>query len=451
MSERAQFVTRLGAIAATVGSAVGLGNIWRFPYEAGEHGGGAFLLIYIVCVFLVGIPVIVSEFVIGRGTHKNVSGALKQVAPGTPLHWFSYVGIVASLMILSFYSVVCGWIVEYLIQSIAGHMSGHSAAEYSAIFNNFVSSPWRSMLWTLLFLLLNFLILRRGIEKGIERVSSVMMPLLFLILAIFCIYALTLPGARKGVEFLFVPDFSQLTPKVAIGAMGQAFFSLSLGLSCLLTYASYFQDRDSLVKNATIIASLDTLVAILAGIMIFPVVFSFGAQPEAGPKLVFEVLPNIFQQLPGGYLWSVLFFLLLFFASITSTISMSEISITFFTEEHHMSRTRATGLNTVIAMAFGTLCALSFNVLGDFKILGKTLFDLFDYVSSNVLLPVGGIFFSVMVGWYINRTFVRDQLTNHGTLHSWVIKPLVFCIRFVAPIGIVLVFLYGLGLFDGLL
>jgi NSS family neurotransmitter:Na+ symporter len=448
MSNRAEFATRLGAIAATVGSAVGLGNIWRFPYEAGQHGGGAFLLVYVVCVFVMGIPVIVSEFIIGRATHKNVVGALRQLAPGTRLHWVSYVGIVASLMILSFYSVVCGWVIEYLINAIGGGMSGHTPQEYSVMFSSFVANPYRCVMWTVLFLLLNYLVLRRGVKKGIEKFSNIVMPLLFVILIVFCVNSLTLPQVQKGLKFLFCPDFSQLTPKVAIGAMGQAFFSLSLGLSCLLTYASYFNNKEHLVRSATIVALLDTLVAILAGVVIFPAVFSYGLQPGTGPKLVFEILPNIFQQMVGGYIWSILFFLLLFFASITSTISMSEISIAFFCEEHHMSRGNATLLNTVIAIIFGTLCALSFGVMGDFKIFGKTLFDLFDYVSSNILLPVGGVFFSLFVGWYIDRRIVNDQLTNKGTVNVVTARPLLVCIRFIAPAAIVLVFLYGLGLFN---
>ena len=291
-SERAIFATRMGAIAATVGSAVGLGNIWRFPYEAGVHGGGAFLLVYVACVLLMGIPVIVAEFVIGRSTHKNVRGALRELAPRHKLHWFSYVCILASLMIISFYSVVCGWIVEYLQLSVRGLLHGHTPAEYEQMFADFVQNPWRCVLWTLLFLALNYVVLRRGLKRGIERVSNVLMPLLAVLLVVFCVNGLTLPGAERGVRFLFTPDFSQITPRVAIGAMGQAFFSLSLGLSCLLTYASYFKDSDSLVRNATIVGVLDTVVAILAGLMIFPAVFSYGMRPEAGPKLIFEVLPE---------------------------------------------------------------------------------------------------------------------------------------------------------------
>ena len=414
MSNRAQFVTKMGVIAATVGSAVGLGNIWRFPYEAGQHGGGAFLIVYLLCVFLLGIPVMIAEFVIGRSTHSNALTALQKLKPGSSLSKVSYIGIVASLMILSFYSVVAGWIMEYLFQAVTGGLSGHTSEEYATLFSTFTVNPWRSVMWTLTFLLANFMVLRRGIEKGIERISNIMMPVLFVMLLVFCVNSLFMPQAKKGLDFLFNPDFSQITPKVMLGALGQAFFSLSLGLTCLLTYASYFSDKTPLVRSATVVALLDTLVAILSGIIIFPAVFSFDMEPAAGPKLVFQILPEIFQQLPGGYLWSVAFFLLLFFASITSTISMSEISITYFVEAHKMSRSRATGLNTVIAMTFGTLCALSFGVLSDFKVFGMTLFELFDYVSSNIMLPIGGVMLSVFVGWIVDKKVVKEQLTDFG-------------------------------------
>ena len=446
MGKRAQFATRMGVIAATVGSAVGLGNIWRFPYEAGEHGGGAFLVLYIVCVMLLGIPVMIAEFVIGRSTHRNALSALQMLKPGSKFHWVSYVGIMASLMILSFYSVVAGWIVEYLFQSISGGLSGHTAQEYSEMFGAFTANPYRSVLWTMLFLLINFLVLRRGIEKGIERLSNIMMPILFLILIVFCVNSVLLPNSSAGLSFLFNPDFSKLTPKVVLGALGQAFFSLSLGLTCLLTYASYFSDKTPIVRSATIVAVLDTVVAILSGIIIFPAVFSFGLEPAAGPKLVFEILPGIFQQMPGGYFWAVAFFLLLFFASITSTISMSEISIAYFVEVRKMSRNNATLANTLIALVFGMLCALSFGVLSDFLLFGMTLFELFDYVSSNVLLPIGGVMLAVFVGWIVDRKVVDEQLTDYGTRRITLKHPIYFCIRYVAPICITLIFLYGLGL-----
>lgn len=448
MSERAQFATKMGVIATSVGSAVGLGNIWRFPYEAGVHGGGAFILIYILCVLLLGIPVIIAEFVIGRSTHKNANSAIKLLAPGSKFRYVSYIGIIASVMILSFYSVVAGWILEYLFQSIIGNLNGHTPQEYSDMFNSLAGSPWRSVLWTTLFLGANFLILRKGIQKGIERISNLLMPILFLLLLLFCVNSLLLPNAQKGIEFMFRPDFTQISPSMIVGAMGQAFFSLSLGLTCLLTYASYFNDKTPLVKSATIIAILDTFVAILAGIIIFPAVFSFGAEPTAGPKLVFEILPNIFQQMPGGYLWSIAFFILLFFASITSTISMSEIFITFCTEEYRMSRKKATRINIAIALVLGTLCALSFNSLSHITLFDKTVFDLFDYISSNIMLPAGGFILAVFVGWVMNKNIVKKQLTNNGELNVRTMRPILFCIKYVAPIAIVLIFLYVIGFFD---
>lgn len=448
MSDRAQFATKMGVIAASVGSAVGLGNIWRFPYEAGMHGGGAFIAIYVLCVLFLGIPVIIAEFIIGRSTHKNANSAINELAPGSKFRFVSYIGICSSIMILSFYSVVAGWIVEYLFQSLIGNLNGHTPQEYSEIFAGLAGSPWRSLLWTYLFLVANFLIIRKGIQKGIERISNLLMPLLFLLLIVFCVNSLMLPNAKEGLKFMFMPDFSQVSPSMVVGAMGQAFFSLSLGLTCLLTYASYFSNKTPLVKSATIIAVLDTCVAVLAGVIIFPAVFSFGAEPAAGPKLVFEVLPNIFQQMPGGYFWSLAFFVLLFFASITSTISMSEIFITFCTEEHKMSRKKATILNTVIAISLGTLCALSFNALGDFKLFGMTIFDLFDYVSSNILLPAGGFILAIFVGWIMDKKIVKEQLTNNGTIKMPMMKPIIFCIRYVAPIAIALIFFYVMGLFQ---
>lgn len=441
---RSQFATKTGVIAATVGSAVGLGNIWRFPYEAGVHGGSVFLIIYIACVLLIGIPVMVAEFSVGRGTHKNAFAAFDALRSGTPFRFVAYMGILASLMILSFYSVVAGWIIEYLYQAIIGLFSSYDPDSYADMFASFIANPYRSVIWTLIFLGLNFMVLRRGVEKGIERISNILMPFLFIILIVFCINSLMLPAAKEGLQFLFQPDFSEMNSSVVISAMGQAFFSLSLGLMCLLTYSSYFSDDTPIVRSASIISFLDMLVAIMAGVMIFPAVFNYGMTPEAGPKLVFEILPSIFAQMPGGHVWFVAFFLLLFFASITSTISMSEISITFFIEEYKMSRQKATSVNTGIAVVFGTLCSLSFGVLGGVKIFGKTIFDFFDYVSSNILLPLGGILICLFVGWVLDKRFLHDEITNHGRLSSRMVTPLRLCIRYLAPIAIAIIFIYGL-------
>lgn len=443
---RAQFSTRLGVIATTVGSAVGLGNIWRFPYEAGTHGGGAFLITYLCFIFAFGIPILCAEFMIGRGTHSNIFGAFRQLRSSGKWHWVGYIGIVASIMILSFYSVVAGWTLEYLYQSITGALNLNSQEAYHAQFQQFSTHPWRPLLWTILFLIVNFVIVIRGVQKGIERMSNIMMPILFLILIIFCVNSLLMPGAKEGLEFLFSPDFSKIDSSVMVSAMGQAFFSLSLGLGTMMTYASYFSKETHIVKSATITACLDTTVAILSGVIIFPAVFTFGVSPTQGPALVFEVLPNIFNQLPGSTIWSILFFFLLFIASLSSTISMSEVSIAYFTEEKKMSRNKATILNTAIALIFGTLCALSFNCLDNITIARMTIFSIFDYVSSNILLPAGGMFISFFAGWLLDRSFIHEQLTNNGSVKVRVTKAIIFSLKYVAPTGIILVFLSSLKL-----
>ena len=442
---RAQFATRIGVIAASVGSAIGLGNIWRFPYEAGQHGGGPFLLIYILFVFAIGVPIICSEFLIGRSSHSNVLGAFQKLErKGSKWHLISYVGILSSLMILSFYSVVAGWTLEYTIQSVAGGLKDSSPDYLANYFQEFTTQSNRSLMWTIVFLLLNYLIIRKGLKNGIERMSNIMTPLLFVILLVFCVNSLMMPGAADGLKFLFVPDFSKITPKVMLGALGQAFFSLSLGVSTLITYASYFKKDVPLVRSASIVAGLDTLFAIVAGLIIFPALFTYGIEPTEGPKLVFEVLPYIFSQTPGGQIWATAFFFLLFLASITSTISMSEISISFFCEEWKMTREKASMLNTVIAIVFGSLCALSFGAAADWKIFGMTVFDLFNFTTANLLMPVCGIVFAIFAGWFMDKKLVRSQLTNDETLKVRTYKSIVFSLRYIAPLAILSIFLYQL-------
>ena len=446
MKKRAQFATRLGVIATTVGSAVGLGNIWRFPFEAGAHGGGAFLLIDLFFIFVVGVPVVCAEFIIGRHTGSNVRGAFRALTPNKAWGAIGYLGLFASVMILSFYSVVAGWTMEYVYQSLSGFGGVSSVEGLHGRFDSFATSDWRPLGWTIAFLFINYVILSRGVEKGIEKMSNVMMPLLFVILIVFCVNSITMPAAGKGLRFLFSPAFSEISPKVVLSAMGQAFFSLSLGLGCLITYSSYFKRDTPLLRTAGVMASLDTLVAVLAGVIIFPAVFTFGMEPAAGPKLVFEILPSIFSRMPLSMMWSTLFFLLLFLASLSSTISMSEICIAYLTDEHGMSRRKATIINIATAMILGGLCALSFGSLGDFTICGMTLFNLFDYVSSNILLPVGGMAISIFVGWVLDKSIVRRELTptNCSAISRLMVASVIFCLRYVAPVCIALVFIYGL-------
>ena len=445
--KRIGFATRMGAIAATVGSAVGLGNIWRFPYQAGENGGGAYILVYLICVLLLGIPIMMSEFVIGRSTHKSMKGAVEELTPGSPFKLFAYIGVLGGLLICGYYCVVCGWVIEYLWSSASGNLLGHTPEEYSSIFSTFVSSPWRCVMWTLLFLILNFLVLNRGVEKGIERIASFMMPLLFLLLIVFCVNSLLLPDSDEGMEFLFDVDFDDLGWKGVVDAMGQAFMSLSLGVTCLITYSSYFKDDSNLMKDAVTISGLDTLVAILAGIVIFPAVFSFGLEPNAGPKLIFEILPTIFQQMPGGTIWATLFFLLLFFASITSTISLSEIPITFMIDEYKISRGKAIAITAVLMTIIAVLSALSFSTLSDVKLLGRNLFDFLDFVGPNFFMLLGGLVTAIYVGWVLKKDVIHEQLTNGGMHRSRFVQPyIIFSLRYIAPVAIVIIFLYYVGI-----
>lgn len=442
------FATRLGVVATTVGSAVGLGNIWRFPFEAGQHGGGAFLLVDLFFIFLVGVPVICAEFIIGHHTGSNIRGAFRKLAPGKPWSIVSYSGLAAALIILSFYSVVAGWTLEYARMSLMDFGADVTASDLHSRFDSYASSGFGPVAWTIAFLIVNYWIISRGVQKGIERMSNIMMPLLFVILLIFTVNSLMMPKALEGLEFLFKPDFSKVDSSVLLNGMGQAFFSLSLGLGCLITYSSYFKRETPLIPTAFTTAALDTLVAILAGVIIFPAVFTFGQEPAAGPKLVFEVLPSIFAHLPWGAVWSFMFFVLLFLASLSSTISMAEIAVAYFVEEHKMSRPLATGITIAIAIVFGTLCALSFGPLSSLTVCGLTFFNLFDYVSSNILLPLGGMLISIFVGWVLDRSVVMGELTDgQGSKTLWTARAVVFCLKWFAPICIGLVFIFGLGIF----
>ncbi len=447
MEKRASFGTKLGIIAATAGSSVGLGNIWRFPYETGQNGGSAFILIYIACVLFLALPVMMAEFVIGRNTRTNASHAFNRLAPHSWWRAIGYICISAPVIIVGFYFVISGWSLEYAVQSlIPGGLSARSAAEYSAEFNQFISSPIKPLIWVFLFIFINHFIMIRGVNSGIETAANIMMPLLFVILIVFGIRSIFLPGFEDGMKFMFQPDFSKITSDVIIRAMGQAFFSMSVGMGILITYASYYAKDTNLGKTALTVGAFDTIVAILAGIFIFPTVFTFGISPAQGPELIFITLPNLFSQMPLGWLWSSLFFVLISLAALTSTISLSEVSIAYLQEARNYSRRKATTFMTCIYLTLASLCSLSFGILNDIRIFGKTIFDFCDFFSSNILLPAGGMFISIFVGWYLDKKLVQQELSNGLNKKSWYFSPLIFCLRFVAPISIFFIFLSGLNI-----
>lgn len=447
-TNRVTFGSKIGVILATVGCAVGLGNIWRFPYMLGSNGGAAFLLVYLLCILLLGLPVMITEFFIGRHTNRNAAGAFKELAPGTKWSLIGYNGVLAAFLILGFYSVVAGWTLEYILQAFSGSLSDKTATDFATDFSNFSTGLIRPIIWTVTFIVLTHAIIISGVKSGIERASKIMMPLLFLFLLILAIRSVTLPNASEGLTFLFQPDFSKINSSVILSAMGQAFFSLSIGMGCLITYASYFKKETNLQTTALQVTILDTLVALLAGIMIFPAVFSFGITPTAGPELVFITLPNVFAQLPMGSVWSAIFFILLALAALTSTISMHEVATAYVHEEHKMSRNKAAWVVSTGAIILGVLSSLSFGVLKDFTIGGMIFFDFLDYLTAKIMLPLGGMLICIFAGTRVERKVIKAELTNEGTIPFYFFNTYAFFMKYVAPIAIGIIFLHELGLID---
>ena len=444
--QRATFGSKLGVILVSVGSAVGLGNIWRFPYIAGEGGGGAFLLIYLLCLLIMGIPVLTAEFFVGKYTRLNAVGAYRKLAPRTPWVAIGYNGVLAAFFIYGFYSVVAGWTLHYVWESVTGALSQFSTpTEYEAYFNAFVTNPWRPTLATVAFMLITHAIIMLGVQKGIERSSKLMMPLLFVILLVLCGRSISMEGGMEGLKFLFTPDFSKVTSQTILNAVGQSFFSISAGLGCMIVYASYFGNSTKIGSTAVSVALIDTLVAVLAAVMIFPAVFSVGIRPSAGPSLVFITLPNILNGLSFSWLWSTIFFLLLALAALTSTISIHEVVTAYVSEQWNIRRNNAAWLSTAAMLVLGVICSLSFSVLSGWTIGGRSIFDFFDYLTANFMLPIGGIFTCLFVGWKIDQTLLKNEITNYGTARFIGIKTYVFLLRWIAPTCILLVLLNQLG------
>ncbi len=449
-NERINFGSKLGAILAAAGSAVGLGNVWRFPYETGNHGGAAFILIYLGCIFLFGLPIMISEFVIGRRSKASTGKAYQVLAPRTPWKWVGYMGVLTGFLILGYYAVVAGWTLEYVVQAATGNFFGKEAADFIAMFSDFSQDPLRPLLWLFVFVLTTHFVIVKGVKEGIERSSKVMMPILFVLVLLLAVCSVLLPGAGEGVEFLLKPDFSKVTSDVFLGAMGQAFFSMSLGMGCLSTYASYFGKDTRLGSTAMSVGVIDTLIAILAGLIIFPAAFSVGIQPDAGPSLIFITLPNVFQQAFGGwpvlaYICAVAFYVLLAMAALTSTISLHEVPTAFLHEQFGFTRGKAARIVTVGVLGVGIVSSLALGDWSGYTVCGKNFFDALDFLTAKIMLPLGGMFGAVFVGWKLDRRLLHDEVTNCGRLRAPYYPLFVLILRYLCPVGIALIFINELG------
>ncbi|MBW6499030.1 MAG: sodium-dependent transporter [Bacteroidales bacterium] len=440
------FTSKFGILCATAGSAIGLGNIWRFPYVVGENGGGAFLLVYLGFILLLGIPVMLSELVIGRRGQRNTFGAFRKLAPGKPWWIIGVMGIAAAFMILAFYSTIAGWTLEYIVKSFANAFQGQSSESLAEMFREFHTGIFWPLFWQVIFMIMTAWIILAGVKKGIEKYAKILMPFLVGLLLIMAIRSITLPGAMGGLQFLFKPDFSELTAGVFLAALGQAFFSLSIGMGAIITYGSYISKGNNLTTIAAEVSIADTLIAILAGVAIFPAVFAFNLDPAEGPGLIFHVLPSIFQQMPGGYFFAVIFFVLLAIAAVTSSISILEVVVAFVVEELKISRRKATIMSATAALFVGVFCTLSFSSLGNVNIGGLTIFGVLDFTASNILLPLGGLLIVIFVGWVMMAADVKDELSNAGALKIRLYSAFNFIIKFIAPVAIAIIFLNSIGI-----
>lgn len=436
MSEqpRASFGGKLSVILVAAGSAIGLGALWRFPYIAGENGGAAFLLVFLLSVLAVGIPAMLAEFAVGRRTRKNAVGAFRTLS--RRWSWLGYSGVIGALLISGYYYLIAGWSLEYFVNSVTAGMY-ESSETFTRQFESFRLS-WRPMMYCVLFILMTHFIVSRGVEKGIERASKIMMPVLLIILIIMAVRVAFMPGAAEGYRFFLSCDFEKaFSADTIMMAMGQAFFSLSVGMGCMVTYASYFKDNNNLLATSFNVSILTILVSVLAGLVIFPAVFSVsGVEPTAGPSLVFVILPEIFKGMPFAALWSTIFFLLVILASLTSTISFHEVLTAYFAEEFKLSRKAAATTTTVVSIL---LSALTFSSL-----FGIDFSDIFDKVTANVLMPLGAMFTCIFVVWFMKDKFMYDEITNFGTKNLFVAKLFVFMLRFVTPLLIFYIFIKNL-------
>lgn len=443
--KRGSFTSNFGVMMAVAGSAVGLGNIWRFPYMAGMNGGAAFLILYLVLVVLVGLPLILSEFCIGRQAKRGCVESFEKIRPGSRWNLVGYVAVIAGFTIMGFYSVIAGWTIYMLGDALWGGFEIANYAQQQISFNSFVNNGWTPIGLSILFIGLTVGIVIRGVEKGIEKSSKILMPLLIVILIILCINSMTMTGFGDAMNFLFTPDFSKITGQTVLDALGQVFFTLSIGMGVMITYSSYVTKDDNMVKSKAIVTVIDTGVAIISGIAIFPAVFSFGINPSEGPSLVFVTLPTLFAQMTFGTFVGILFALLLFIAAITSSVSIFEMLTAVFTEKYKISRTKAVTYVASVVAFLAILSALSQIEGSSLVIFGLNIFDFLDTLSSNYLLTLGGLLIAIFTGWFFGKEKLRKVFTSNGRYSNLIFKPFLFIIRYVSPVAVAAIFLSKLG------
>jgi len=411
--QRENWGTRFGFLMAAAGSAVGLGNIWRFPYLTGENGGSAFIIIYLISILVVGLSIMIAEFAVGRKTSLAAVGAYK--SQNRSWTFAGVLGVLSAFFIMGFYPVVGGWSLAYMLKSVTGLLAAPEAI--GDVFGAFISAPVEPLVWTLLYMVLNVVIVARGIAGGIEKASTVLMPTLFVLLIIIIFKGVSLPGAAAGLAYLFKPDWSEVSGATLLAALGQSFFTLSLGMGCMITYGSYLKKDENIPSNAVTVVSLDTLVAIMAGLAMFPAMFAFGLEPDAGPGLVFVVVPAIFAHMGAiGPLMSVIFFAALTIAALTSSISLLEVVVAYLIDEQNLDRKPATWFTAGVMTVFCTLSSLSMGVMSGVTVFGVGFFDLFDILTDKIFLGIGGMLLAIFVGWFMKKEDLKNEITNDGTV-----------------------------------
>lgn len=440
-----QWTSKLGFILAAAGSAIGIGVIWKFPYMVGTNGGGIFFLMFILFTLIIGAPILITEFIIGRRTQKDAIRAYKELAPGTPWTLIGYCGVIASIILLSFYSVVGGWILSYLVRSVTNSLSNLTQQQYGDLFNTIISNPYETVIAQLIFMLITIWVVQGGIQQGIEKASKYMMPALFILFLVLLVRSLTLDGAMEGVRFFLKPDTSVLSEQTVLLALGQAFFALSIGISVMVTYASYLNKNEDLTKSALSVVGLNIFIALLAGLVIFPAVFALGFDPASGPGLVFVVLPAVFNEIAFGSVFMFIFFILILFATLTSAFSILEIVVAAMVKGDEAKRKKSSWVAGILVFIIGIPSALSFGILSHITLFNKSIFDIADFLVSNIALPVGALFISLFVGFQLKRLHVEEEFLSGSSYGKKIFKVWYFLIRYIAPIAIAIVLLSSIG------